>query len=241
MNKARKWADLGRLLGYGGVPGLSTQMRWSYIRVIHPYEEFCERVRASPALASLTTAARDPQLRTHVNTQMVSKQATASATPAGGTRSASASGGQQQTTPMRGRPRAVSAVESPPSSPLTESSSPLSEPPDDNDYAATKKEQASRAYPFLCVISSSACSDGLQCSDRQGQKIGRGRLVGGDLDSFCLCRKLISDYWRHGPMPTSSNPVKSATRMTAARRCSSATAATVVSADCERDHASFET
>ncbi|THH17430.1 hypothetical protein EW146_g3371 [Bondarzewia mesenterica] len=134
VTKAKKWADLGRLLGYGGIPGLSTQMKNSYVRVVLPYEQFCERVRASPALASLTSAARDPQLRTHVNTQIVSKQAPVA---------------QQQQSSQRARPSATPAVESPPSSPLTETSSPLSEPPDEADFGkgeSLTKEQAAGKF-----------------------------------------------------------------------------------------------
>lgn len=41
----KKWSDIGRLLGYTGVPGLSTQIKQSYARVILPYEDFCRRSR----------------------------------------------------------------------------------------------------------------------------------------------------------------------------------------------------
>ncbi|KAI0312283.1 hypothetical protein OF83DRAFT_1146906 [Amylostereum chailletii] len=47
VNKSRKWADLGRLLGYRGIPGLSTQIKNSYTRVILPYERFCEHVHGA--------------------------------------------------------------------------------------------------------------------------------------------------------------------------------------------------
>ena len=112
VTRSKKWADLGRLLGHNGIPGLSTQIKNSYTRVILPYEHFCERVRSSPTLASLTSATRDPQLRTHVNTQTLGKRARPS------------SSSLPETTEM----------DSPPSSPLTATSSPLSEPPDETDY-----------------------------------------------------------------------------------------------------------
>ncbi|TFY58942.1 hypothetical protein EVG20_g7972, partial [Dentipellis fragilis] len=112
VTKAKKWADLGRLLGYGGIPGLSTQIKNSYTRVILPYEHFCERVRKSPTLSHLTTAHGDPQLRTHVNIQ---------AGPGAKRRLGSTS--------VRG----TAEPESPPSSPLTATSSPLSEPPDESE------------------------------------------------------------------------------------------------------------
>ena len=69
MNKARKWTDVGRQLGYTGIPGLSTQLKNAYARVILPYEEFQRHVKASPALAHISTAARDPTLRTHAPPQ----------------------------------------------------------------------------------------------------------------------------------------------------------------------------
>jgi hypothetical protein len=37
--------DLGRILGYRGIPGLSTQIKNSYTRVILPFEHFCDRAR----------------------------------------------------------------------------------------------------------------------------------------------------------------------------------------------------
>lgn len=52
MNKNKQWTDIGRLLGYGGIPGLSTQLRNSYIRVILPYEHYSEGVKNSTALNS---------------------------------------------------------------------------------------------------------------------------------------------------------------------------------------------
>ncbi|KAI0065783.1 hypothetical protein BV25DRAFT_1879666 [Artomyces pyxidatus] len=122
VTKTKKWADLGRLLGYGGIPGLSTQIKNSYTRVILPYENFCERVRASPALSSLATASRDPQLRTHVNTQTLGKRS----------RSAGASVGAGPSSAQDNNAEDVD-MDSAPSSPLTASSSPLSEPPDETE------------------------------------------------------------------------------------------------------------
>lgn len=53
VTKNKKWSDLGRKLGYRGIPGLSTQLRNSYTRVILPFEHFCERARNSPALSPM--------------------------------------------------------------------------------------------------------------------------------------------------------------------------------------------
>ncbi|KAF9236221.1 PLU-1-like protein-domain-containing protein [Melanogaster broomeanus] len=105
VTKNRKWADLGALLGYRGIPGLSTQIKNSYTRIILPYEHFCDRVRNSPTLSTSPGGSRDPHLKTHMNIQTTSTR--------------------------NGVDRHVT---SPPSSPLTSSSSPLSEPPDDADY-----------------------------------------------------------------------------------------------------------
>ncbi|KAH7887375.1 PLU-1-like protein-domain-containing protein [Phlebopus sp. FC_14] len=114
VTKNKKWADLGALLGYRGIPGLSTQIKNSYTRIILPYEHFCNRVRNSPTLSAVSGNGRDPYLKTHINIQTTSsfdREAT-----------------------------------SPPSSPLTSSSSALSEPPDDGDYKerdGTRNESAS--------------------------------------------------------------------------------------------------
>jgi hypothetical protein len=64
VNKSRKWADLGRLLGYTGIPGLSTQLKNAYTRVILPYEEFSKHVKTSPALSQVTPAREVVPLRT---------------------------------------------------------------------------------------------------------------------------------------------------------------------------------
>ncbi|EIW76301.1 hypothetical protein CONPUDRAFT_139698 [Coniophora puteana RWD-64-598 SS2] len=58
VTKMKKWSDLGALLGYRGIPGLSTQIRNSYTRVILPYEHYCERVRNSTTLSP--SVQRDP-------------------------------------------------------------------------------------------------------------------------------------------------------------------------------------
>lgn len=56
VTKHRKWSDIGRLLGYGAIPGLSTQLKISYQRIIQPYEDFCERSKASPTNAKTHSA-----------------------------------------------------------------------------------------------------------------------------------------------------------------------------------------
>ncbi|OCH95910.1 hypothetical protein OBBRIDRAFT_787757 [Obba rivulosa] len=112
VTRAKKWADLGRLLGYTGVPGLSTQLKNSYARVIRPYELFCQRVRSSPLLS--------PSL---------SGDASISAMLSNGENGATGLGGG-----------VTKAEDSPPGSPLTATSSPLSEPPDESEM----KERRSR-------------------------------------------------------------------------------------------------
>ncbi|KIP08343.1 hypothetical protein PHLGIDRAFT_35021 [Phlebiopsis gigantea 11061_1 CR5-6] len=104
VTRNKKWADLGRLLGYGGIPGLATQIKNSYARVILPYEHFCNHVRNSPNLSPAKQT--DPNLKTHMNIQTAGKSARSSV-------------GVDD--------------ESPPSSPLSSSSSPLSEPPDESE------------------------------------------------------------------------------------------------------------
>ncbi|KAJ7591453.1 jumonji superfamily protein [Mycena floridula] len=106
VSKAKKWSDLGRILGYRGVPGLSTQIKNSYSRVILPYEHFCERARNSPSGANVT---RDSLLKAPTTPTPSAKQSYFNGIGFNGD---SVSG---------------------PSSPLTATSSPLSEPPEDGE------------------------------------------------------------------------------------------------------------
>ena len=128
MTREKKWADLGRLLGYKGVPGLATQMRNSYNRVILPYEQFCERVRSSAMLSPMKS--RDPSLKTHTNMQS-NGAAVRSGTP----------------TPGAGPSSTAADDDSPPPSPLTVTSSPLSEPPDESDLKESNGVKAEGTRP----------------------------------------------------------------------------------------------
>src|ERR1700761_2489412 len=56
-------------MGFTGIPGLSTQLKNSYTRVILPFEHYSERVRNSPTLSPSTNRVLDPQLKTHQNIQ----------------------------------------------------------------------------------------------------------------------------------------------------------------------------
>src|SRR5882757_541379 len=89
------------------MPGLSTQIKNSYTRVILPFEHFCDQARNSPAMSPML--ARDAHLKTHTNMQTSSRLSRLSSTV----------------------PSADNT--SPPGSPLTTTSSPLSEPPDDSE------------------------------------------------------------------------------------------------------------
>jgi len=109
VNKARKWVDIGRTMGYIGLPTLPSQLRHAYARVILPYEDFCERGRNSP-----TSPSRGTQSKPQVNG-----------------------------TPGKSVHPAQNGDISAPSSPLTTSSSPLSEPPDESE----SKEQVANARP----------------------------------------------------------------------------------------------
>lgn len=118
MTKLRKWSDLGRILGYGGIPGLSTQIKGAYMRIVKPYEDFCARVRTSPSMSP----GQDPL-----------KASTSNPIPLGST----------------SRTPDESGYGSGLSSPLTESSSPLSEPPDDGEEgnASGSKPRRSTRMP----------------------------------------------------------------------------------------------
>ncbi|EIN10782.1 hypothetical protein PUNSTDRAFT_125473 [Punctularia strigosozonata HHB-11173 SS5] len=104
VTRHKLWAEIGRALGYTGIPGLSAQLKNSYTRVILPYEHFQHHVRNSEILSPNKITLKPPSR----------------ATPA-----------DKDELPTL---RAASADSSPPSSPLTSSSSPLSEPPDDGDH-----------------------------------------------------------------------------------------------------------
>ncbi|KII95303.1 hypothetical protein PLICRDRAFT_149931 [Plicaturopsis crispa FD-325 SS-3] len=118
VTKLRKWSDLGRILGYGGIPGLSTQIKGAYMRIVKPYEDFCARVRTSPSMSP----GQDPL-----------KASTSNPIPLGST----------------SRTPDESGYGSGLSSPLTESSSPLSEPPDDGEEgnASGSKPRRSTRMP----------------------------------------------------------------------------------------------
>ncbi|KAJ7167585.1 jumonji superfamily protein [Mycena filopes] len=108
VTKKKLWSDLGRILGYHGIPGLSTQLKNSYTRVILPFEEY-EAKNASKE------ASKPPSPKKHMN-------------------------GHTNGTVEEKRPRstisAKSMDNSPPDSPLTSTSSPLSEPPEDGEHKA---------------------------------------------------------------------------------------------------------
>jgi hypothetical protein len=120
------WADLGRLLGFSGIPGLSTQIKNSYTRVILPYEHFCERVRNNPSISALKSESQltpDPN-RNSANSSM-------SLMSNRGNSNADTSNSSVSSRAKRGASEDIYTT--PPSSPLSSTSSPLSEPPDDGD------------------------------------------------------------------------------------------------------------
>ncbi|EMD40413.1 hypothetical protein CERSUDRAFT_111018 [Gelatoporia subvermispora B] len=140
VTRGKKWADLGRLLGYTGVPGLSTQLKNSYARVIKPYEEFCQRVRASPLLSpSLSGEAAAVALGTETN--------------------------------GNGNGAAVTKAEdSPPGSPLTSTSSPLSEPPDESELKErrTRRKDDDGATPTRKRGASNVHANGNGAGEKEG-------------------------------------------------------------------------
>lgn len=93
-------------MGYRGIPGLSTQIKNSYTRVILPFEHYCDRGRNSPTLAQTVT--RDGER------MQVSEE--------------------PDVNPLRLSTAATLGQEdSPRGSPSTARSSPLSEPPDESE------------------------------------------------------------------------------------------------------------
>ncbi|KAH6914792.1 PLU-1-like protein-domain-containing protein [Coprinopsis sp. MPI-PUGE-AT-0042] len=108
--KGKKWSDLGRILGYRGIPGLSTQLKNSYTRVILPYEHYTQRARNSPTSPAVNPT-REPSLKIHLNMNSLARANKVSSSAAASTADGT----------------------SPPGSPLTTTSSPLSEPPDESE------------------------------------------------------------------------------------------------------------
>ncbi|KAJ6515462.1 jumonji superfamily protein [Mycena sanguinolenta] len=116
VTKKKLWSDLGRILGYHGIPGLSTQLKNSYTRVILPFEEYEAKNAAKEGKQSTT------------------KKATNGVTKTNGTN------GDDK----RGRSASVRPMDiSPPDSPLTSTSSPLSEPPEDGANGAKARPRRS--------------------------------------------------------------------------------------------------
>jgi histone demethylase JARID1 len=120
VTKNKKWSDLGRILGYSGIPGLSTQLKNSYTRVILPFEHFCERVKNSPSMSPLT---RDPQTNSQTNGSSPGKLSRMDSTAT------------------------IADDTSPPPSPLTATSSPLSEPPDEAEYRGISGNRSTSSKP----------------------------------------------------------------------------------------------
>ncbi|KAJ7741026.1 jumonji superfamily protein [Mycena metata] len=118
VTKKKLWSDLGRILGYHGIPGLSTQLKNSYTRVILPFEEY-EAKNASKE------ASKPPSPKKPVNGHGHGH--------ANGHAHANGHGDEK-------RPRSTLSAKSmdntPPDSPLTSTSSPLSEPPEDGEHKA---------------------------------------------------------------------------------------------------------
>lgn len=66
--EANKWADLGRVLGYTAIRGLSAQIKNSYIRVILPFEDFFERSKNVSATTAPNSASAQKPLSLSLDT-----------------------------------------------------------------------------------------------------------------------------------------------------------------------------
>ena len=135
VNKGKKWADLGRLLGFSGIPGLSTQIKNSYTRVILPYEHFCERVRNNPSISKVDKRVSSPDLgrgsNANLNTSMTLMSTRGKSRTSASTTSKQKDRGTESSVKEEGA--SVYDDNSPPLSPLSSASSTLSDPPDERD------------------------------------------------------------------------------------------------------------
>lgn len=140
VNKGKKWADLGRLLGFSGIPGLSTQIKNSYTRVILPYEHFCERVRSNPSISKLDKRVPSPDpgrgSNANPNTSMTLMSTRGKSRASASTSSRQKDGDIEPTVKEEGA--SVYDDNSPPLSPLSSASSTLSDPPDERDPHGTE-------------------------------------------------------------------------------------------------------
>lgn len=135
VNKGKKWADLGRLLGFSGIPGLSTQIKNSYTRVILPYEHFCERVRNNPSISKVDKRVSSPDLGRESNANPNTSM-TLMSTRGKSRASASTSSKQKDRdveSAVKEEGASVYDDNSPPLSPLSSASSTLSDLPDERD------------------------------------------------------------------------------------------------------------
>lgn len=60
MSKNKKWGELAGLMGYQPIPGLASQLKNSYTKIILPFENYSDHVRSAPvpdATNPLTTEA----------------------------------------------------------------------------------------------------------------------------------------------------------------------------------------
>ncbi|PBL02905.1 hypothetical protein ARMGADRAFT_955558 [Armillaria gallica] len=67
VTRDKKWSELGRLLGYRGIQGLATQIKQSYLRVVLPYERFCDQPRNAPNTPSTSAQSGKPPSRSDTN------------------------------------------------------------------------------------------------------------------------------------------------------------------------------
>lgn len=136
VNKGKKWADLGRLLGFSGIPGLSTQIKNSYTRVILPYEHFCERVRNNPSISKVDKRVSSPDLsrgsNANPNTSMTLMSTRGKSRVSASTTLKQKDRDIEPSVKEEGA--SVYDDNSPPLSPLSSASSTLSDPPDERDH-----------------------------------------------------------------------------------------------------------
>jgi len=135
VNKGKKWADLGRLLGFSGIPGLSTQIKNSYTRVILPYEHFCERVRNNPSISKVDKRVSSPDLGRESNINPNTSMTLMSTRGKSRASTSSVSRQKERDAEPTVKEEGASVYDdnSPPLSPLSSASSTLSDPPDERD------------------------------------------------------------------------------------------------------------
>ncbi|KAF8313245.1 hypothetical protein DL93DRAFT_1185349 [Clavulina sp. PMI_390] len=141
VTRNRLWGDIGRVMGYDGLVGVSTQLKTAYSKIIYPFDTFVAQVRGttldSPATQKYATRSNTTPLRTAKSS---SSHPPPSSTPTSATKTANGHPNGHLASNGNGKKRSLS--------PGGSSISSLSSPDDmDIDGTADVKAASASANP----------------------------------------------------------------------------------------------